>query len=129
MFYETRIQRTDATDKTIRENYLISASTFTDVETALVSHLGIVPDSDIISIRHSPVAEVYHQHDAGDFYRIRLVREYTKDNGRVVTSNWYILLRALNTDEATRRASDIIQQGYDDFKLTDIVKTKIVDVL
>lgn len=113
--------------KTVREEYLVDADSFTEVETKLVKEFGVSCD-DVLSVRRSPISETYHDNDAGDYYRVKLIREYTDDNGHTKASSWYMLLRAVSHEEATNRTLAIIQQGYD-MKVSDIVRTKIIALI
>lgn len=128
MFFQARIQHENIDGKVVKEEYLVDAESFTETEARLVKTFGVVTD-DVISIRRSPIAELFHEHDAGDFYRAKVVQEFTDDNGSGKQSRWYFGLRALSTEEATKRVLAQLSEGYNDMKLSDIIRTKIIDVI
>lgn len=128
MYFQAKIQRMDIDDTVVKEEHLVDAESFTEVEEKLVREYGVT-HNDVLAIRRSPIAELFHEDDAGDFYRAKVVQTSTGDNGKEKEVKWYFGLRAVSTGEATSRVLAQLAQGYDGFKLQDIVKTRIVDVV
>ncbi|WP_266364228.1 DUF4494 domain-containing protein [Tellurirhabdus rosea] len=115
--------------KTITEQYLIDAVSYTEAEARLYKEVATnTPNFSVKNISPVRLADVFC-HDTGDaWFKCKVVYLTEDDRGRqrrIVNS---MLVNAQNAKEAYERIQDSLKTMLIPIEIEDVVKTKILDV-
>lgn len=112
------------------DTYLIEANLFAEAEYKALNESG--SKADVFSVKRVKIDEIINMDKETaetDWYKATVVKSYTSDDGTEKQVKWYMLCPAKDTADANNQVVEMLKQGYDDFTIHTISKTKYCELV
>ena len=113
------------------EDIVCDAMTFTEAEAIGQKEMEGVKEGDITHIKRLPkLMEVFNDHDGDSIYKVVVYQIFVDektDKEKKFKYEW--LLWANSVDHATRKANEILKQGYTDRLLDSVSTTTLSQII
>lgn len=117
--------------KSISEQYLVDAVSFTECEAIIYDRLGqqIRGDFQVIAIAKSNIVDVFFYEDCDIWHRAKITYLIADgESGREKKVVQYMLVTADDVTQAHERIQEILSNTLVSFRVPDMVETKIIEV-
>lgn len=117
--------------KSITEQYLVDAVSFTEAETIIYDRLGerIRGDFQVVAINRSNFVDVFQYEDADVWFKAKVQYIVADgDSGKIKKVTQYMLVTAQDVPQAHERIQESLSNMLVSFQVPDVVETKIVEV-
>lgn len=117
--------------KSISEQYLVDAVSFTECEAIIYDRLGsqIRGDFQVTHIAKSNIVDLFFYEDSDLWFKAKIQYIIADgDNGREKKVTQYMLVTALDVPQAHERIRESLSNMLVSFQVPDVVETKIVEV-
>lgn len=131
MLYEItlthEIETPKGVTKQVCERYLYDAELVAECEARALEE---IPDCDVICVCRSKIVEIINENvREGAFYKAKITETTVNDDGSESSKSYMVLCNAETLPKATSVFQEYIKQGLENMELTNITKTKIIDIL
>lgn len=120
-------------DKNNKASYILEdAETFGEVETKLYEEFEGATALDVMAVKRSKIREVVNQRSTEEEKIFIADVAYTfvdEETEEEKTTVYKMALYAENYDEAYKRITEYLKQGYTDLEIVSLKKTSFVDIL
>ena len=117
--------------KSISEQYLVDAVSFTEAEAILYDRLGsqIRGDFQVTSISKSNIVDVFYFEDADQWYKCKITYLIADgDNGKEKKVTQYMIVTAEDVRQAYDRIQESLSNMLVSFRVPDITESPIMEV-
>ena len=113
--------------KQVSELYLFDAELVSECEAKMLEE---IPESEVTGVCRSKIVEIVNENvREGAFYKAKITETTVNEDGSESSKSYMVLCNAENLPKATAIFQDYIKQGLENMELTNITKTKIIDIL
>lgn len=113
--------------KQVCERYLYDAELVAECEARALEE---IPDCDVICVCRSKIVEIINENvREGAFYKAKITETTVNEDGSESSKSYMVLCNAETLPKATSVFQEYIKQGLENMELTNITKTKIIDIL
>lgn len=113
--------------KQVCERYLYDAELVAECEARALEE---IPDCDVICVCRSKIVEIINENvREGAFYKAKITETTVNEDGSEYSKSYMVLCNAETLPKATSVFQEYIKQGLENMELTNITKTKILDIL
>lgn len=113
--------------KQVCERYLYDAELVAECEARALEE---IPDCDVICVCRSKIIEIINENvREGAFYKAKITETTVNEDGSESSKSYMVLCNAETLPKATSVFQEYIKQGLENMELTNITKTKILDIL
>ncbi len=131
MLYEItlthEIETPKGVTKQVCERYLYDAELVAECEARALEE---IPDCDVICVCRSKIVEIINENvREGAFYKAKITETTVNEDGSESSKSYMVLCNAETLPKATSVFQEYIKQGLENMELTNITKTKIIDIL
>lgn len=113
--------------KQVCERYLYDAELVSECEARALEE---IPDCDVICVCRSKIIEIINENvREGAFYKAKITETTVNEDGSESSKSYMVLCNAETLPKATSVFQEYIKQGLENMELTNITKTKIIDIL
>lgn len=113
--------------KQVCERYLYDAELMAECEARALEE---IPDCEVICVCRSKIIEIINENVRdGAFYKAKIIETTVNKDGSVSSKSYMVLCNAETLPKATSVFQEYIKQGLENMELTNITKTKILDIL
>lgn len=131
MLYEItlthEIETPKGVTKQVCERYLYDAELVAECEARALEE---IPDCDVICVCRSKIVEIINENvREGAFYKAKITETTVNEDGSESSKSYMVLCNAETLPKATSVFQEYIKQGLENMELTNITKTKIIDLL
>ena len=113
--------------KQVCERYLYDAELVAKCEARALEE---IPDCDVICVCRSKIVEIINENvREGAFYKAKITETTVNEDGSESSKSYMVLCNAETLPKATSVFQEYIKQGLENMELTNITKTKILDIL
>ena len=131
MLYEItlthEIETPKGVTKQVCERYLYDAELVAECEARALEE---IPDCEVICVCRSKIIEIINENvREGAFYKAKITETSVNEDGSESSKSYMVLCNAENLPKATSVFQEYIKQGLENMELTNITKTKILDIL
>lgn len=113
--------------KQVCERYLYDAELVAECEARALEE---IPDCDVICVCRSKIVEIINENvREGAFYKAKITETTVNEDGSESSKSYMVLCNAETLPKATSVFQEYIKQGLENMELTNITKTKILDIL
>lgn len=120
-----------AKQKTVTEEYLFDAVSYTDAEARLYLEVAAnTPDFEITKLDHMKLADIFETPDGGEtWYKVKaLFITDDEKTGKQKKTPSVMLANANTLKEAYERVEAALKSALDPFEITDVNITKILEI-
>ena len=112
--------------KQVCERYLYDAELVAECEARALEE---IPDCDVICVCRSKIVEIINENvREGAFYKAKITETTVNEDGSESSKSYMVLCNAETLPKATSVFQEYIKQGLENMELTNITKTKILDI-
>ena len=135
MFYQVKLKYLQVQQsglmKAVTEEIVCDALTFTEAEAIGIAELEGLEEGDVTHIKRLPkLMEVFNDHDGEAIYKVVVYQIFVdKKTGNEKKLKYEWLIWANSVDHATRKANEIIKQGYTDMFLGSVSTTTLSQII
>lgn len=117
--------------KTVTEEIVCDALTFAEAEAIGTGELEGLEGGDVTHIKRLPkLMEVFNDHDGEAIYKVVVYQIFVDEKtGKEYKLKYEWLMWANSVDHATRKANEIIKQGYTDMFLGSVSTTTLSQII
>lgn len=131
MLYEItlthEIETPKGVTKQVCERYLYDAELVAECEARALEE---IPDCEVICVCRSKIIEIINENvREGAFYKAKITETTVNEDGSESSKSYMVLCNAETLPKATSVFQEYIKQGLENMELTNITKTKIIDIL
>lgn len=113
--------------KQVCERYLYDAELVAECEARALEE---IPDCEVICVCRSKIVEIINENvREGAFYKAKITETTVNEDGSESSKSYMVLCNAETLPKATSVFQEYIKQGLENMELTNITKTKIIDIL
>ena len=113
--------------KQVSELYLFDAELVSECEAKMLEE---IPESEVTCVCRSKIIEIINENVRdGAFYKAKITETSVNEDGSESSKSYMVLCNAENLPKATVLFQEYIKQGLENMELTNITKTKIIDIL
>lgn len=113
--------------KQVCERYLYDAELVAECEARALEE---IPDCEVICVCRSKIIEIINENvREGAFYKAKITETTVNEDGSESSKSYMVLCNAETLPKATSVFQEYIKQGLENMELTNITKTKILDIL
>jgi hypothetical protein len=134
-WFQCRIQYVKILDndkiKTVTENYLIDAVSFTDAEARLYRSLGsTIPEFFITSVSKTAFKEIFNYDDCENWFKCKVAYvDADEGSGKEKRITSMMLVSASNPKQAYERIEEQLSSWIIPYEITDINTSNIIEVI
>lgn len=130
MFYQAKLKYQQVQEsglkKTVTEEIVCDVLTFAEAEAIGTGELEGLEGGDVTHIKRLPkLMEVFNDHDGEAIYKVVVYQIFVDE--KKLKYEW--LMWANSVDHATRKANEIIKQGYTDMLLDSVSATTLSQII
>lgn len=131
MLYEItlthEIETPKGVTKQVCERYLYDAELVAECEARALEE---IPDCEVICVCRSKIIEIINENvREGAFYKAKITETTVNEDGSESSKSYMVLCNAETLPKATVLFQEYTKQGLENMELTNITKTKILDIL
>ena len=135
MFYQVKLKYQQVQEsgmkKTVTEEIVCDALTFAEAEAIGIGEMEGLNGVDVTHIKRLPkLMEVFNDHDGEAIYKVVVYQIFVDEKtGKEYKLKYEWLMWANSVDHATRKANEIIKQGYTDMFLGSVRTTTLSQII
>lgn len=135
MFYQVKLKYQQVQEnglrKAVTEEFVCDALNFTEAEAIGIREMEGVEEGDVTHIKRLPkLMEVFNDHDGEAIYKVVVYQIFVDEKTekeKKLKYEW--LMWANSVDHATRKANEILKQGYTDMLLDSVSTTTLSQII
>lgn len=113
--------------KQVCERYLYHAELVAQCEARALEE---IPDCEVICVCRSKIIEIVNENiRIGAYYKAKITETTVAEDGSESSRSYLVLCNAESLPHATQIFQDYTKQGLESMELTNIVKTRFIDIL
>lgn len=113
--------------KQVCETYLYDAELVSQCEARALEE---IPDCEVVCVARSKIVEIVNENERdGAYFKAKITETTINEDGSESSRSYIVLCNAENLPKATEIFQEYIKCGLESMELTNITKTRIVDIL